>query len=553
MQLLALHVELIQLLVKVFRHRLPGGLPLLDLDAHLVEGELGLVELLAQLLGAAHAELLGLPLLAKVGELLAERRRFLLDFHEPLLGVLFGLLGELAGSELELHEPPLHFVDLARHALQFHRDPARGLVHKVDGLVGQEAIGDVPLGELGRGHERRILDLHPLVVRLIAGLQAAEDRDRVFHARLAHHHRLKPPLERRIFFDVLAILVERRGPDAAQLAAGQGRLEQVRRVGATLGCTGPDHGVQFINEQNDVARGRLDLAQDRLEPVFELAAILRAGDQCAEVEGYDAAALERLGHVGLHDPQGQALGDRRLAHARLTDEHGIVLRAAREHLDHAADFGIAADHGIELALAGPLREVDAVFFEGLKLFLGVLVGDARLAPHRLQPRHQLLLAHGRQLEHVLRLRGHLHECEQLVIGRDELVFHRVRLGGRRLEHLHELLVGLRLGAAAHLRQVRQLRLGDPLEVPEVHADLLKERPHDPLALGEEGVQQMHGRRLRVAAARGKLHGPLHRLLGLDRELVESKRHDVTPDSFSPSPSGRGPYPPSPSPSGRGPG
>ena len=59
---LSLDVEFVQLLVEVFAHGLARGLPLLDLHAGLVEGELHLVELLSQFLGAAHAHLLGLPL-----------------------------------------------------------------------------------------------------------------------------------------------------------------------------------------------------------------------------------------------------------------------------------------------------------------------------------------------------------------------------------------------------------------------------------------------------------------------------------------------------------
>ena len=528
LQLLPLHVELVEPLIHLLADGLARGLPILDLHAGLVEGELHLVELLPQFLRAADAALLRFPLLPQVGELPAELGRFLLDLGEPLLRVLLRLLGELPGRELELHEPPLHLVDLARHALQFHRDPARRLVHEVDRLVGEEAVGDVAVRELGRGHERRILDLHPLVVRLIAGLEPPQDRDRVFHARLADKHRLKPPLERRILFDVLAVFVERGRADAPQFAAGERRLQEVRRVGATFGRPRADHRVQLVDEEDHVAGCRLHLAEDRLEPVFEFTAILRAGDERAQVERHHAAAAQVFRHVRLHDPQRQALGDRRLADARFADEHGIVFRAPREHLDHAADLGIAADHRIELALARPLHEVDAVFLEGLKLLLGILVGHPRAAADRLQPRHQLLLTDGRQLQHVLRLRRHLHKRQEEMVSRDKLVLHRVGLDRGRLEDLDELLIGLRLRAAAHLRQVGKLRLHDPLEVAAIDADLLEERPHDPLPLRDERVEQVHRGHLRIAAAARELHRPLHRLLGLDRELVETEWHGTSP-------------------------
>ena len=105
-------------------------------------------------------------------------------------------------------------------------------------------------GELGRRDQRRVPDLD-LVVDLVPLLQAAEDRDRVLDRRLADEDRLEPPLQRRVLLDVLAVLVERRGADAAQLAAGQGRLEQVGGVHRPLGLARADDQVQLVDEQDD--------------------------------------------------------------------------------------------------------------------------------------------------------------------------------------------------------------------------------------------------------------------------------------------------------------
>ena len=73
---------------------------------------------------------------------------------------------------------------------------------------------------------------------------------------------------------------------------------------------------------------------------------------------------------------GQALDDRGLADARLADQHGVVLGAPREHLDHAADLLVAPDHRVELALLGRAGQVGAEALERLVLLLGRLVGDA---------------------------------------------------------------------------------------------------------------------------------------------------------------------------------
>ena len=147
---------------------------------------------------------------------------------------------------------------------------------------------------------------------------------------------------------MLAVLVERRRADRAQLTTREHRLQQVRRVDRALGCTGPDDGVQLVDEEDDLARGVLDLGQHGLQPLLELAAVLRACEERAEVECPDALALEPLGHVAGDDPLREPLHDRGLAHAGIADQDRIVLRAAREHLDYAPDLLVAPDYGVEL-------------------------------------------------------------------------------------------------------------------------------------------------------------------------------------------------------------
>ena len=105
--------------------------------------------------------------------------------------------------------------------------------------------------------------------------------------------------------------------------------------------------------------------EDGLEPLLELAAVLRAGEERADVERPHALALQALGDVAGDDALGEPLDDRRLADAGLADQHRVVLRAAREHLDHAADLLVAADDRVELALLGRLGQVAAELLERL--------------------------------------------------------------------------------------------------------------------------------------------------------------------------------------------
>ena len=209
--------------------------------------------------------------------------------------------------------------------------------------------------------------------------------------RLADVHRLEAPLERGVLLDVLAILVERRRADDAQLAAREHRLEHVAGVHRAFGLARADERVHLVDEDDELPSRVGDLLEHRLEALLELAAELRAGDQRAEVERDEPLVLETFGDVAVHDALRESFDDRRLADAGLADEHRIVLRAAREHLNDAADLLVAADDGIELAFARGVGEVARVALERLVLVLGRLVGDAVRAANRLERAEQRLV------------------------------------------------------------------------------------------------------------------------------------------------------------------
>src|SRR5207244_12543112 len=109
------------------------------------------------------------------------------------------------------------------------------------------------------------------------------------------------------------------------------------------------------------------------EPFLDLAAELGAGNHRAKVERHEALVLETLGDVAVDDALRESLDDRRLADAGLADEYRIVLGAARQHLDHAANLFVSADDGIEPPFLRRLGEVARVALERLVLILGILI------------------------------------------------------------------------------------------------------------------------------------------------------------------------------------
>ena len=183
---------------------------------------------------------------------------------------------------------------------------------------------------------------------LVGRTHALEDLDRLFDGRLIHPHGLEATFERRVAFDVFAILVEGRRADALQIAAGQGRLEEIGRIHAAAGCTGAHQHVHLIDEEDGVGVG--DFLDDLLEAFLELPAIHRPGHERADIQHQHPLVHQRLRDVAVDDALGQPLDDGGLADARLADQRRVVLGAAAENLDDALDFLLAADHRIELAL-----------------------------------------------------------------------------------------------------------------------------------------------------------------------------------------------------------
>ncbi len=295
-------------------------------------------------------------------ELLAVDRVFLVLAH------LLDLVLELAVARRRGHGADAH--------------PGCGLVDQVDRLVGQVPVLDVTVGQRRSRLERRIGDLAP-VVRLVAVTQAAQDLHGLVGRGLLDADLLEPPFESGVTLQVLAVLVERRGADRLQLAAGQRRLQDRSSVDRALGGTRTDEIVQLVDEQDDVA-ALGDLLHHLLQALLELTAVLRARHERGEIERVDLLALEHVGHLAGRDPLGETFDDGSFADPGLADQNRVVLRAAREDLHDPLDFRLAADDRVELALGRLLRQVAAELVEelgALRLLAG-RAGGATLAPAR---------------------------------------------------------------------------------------------------------------------------------------------------------------------------
>ncbi len=444
---------------------------------------------------------LGAPLLL-LGRLALEEILLLLP---ELLGRLEVLL--LDGDFLVLADPDDLLFDglvVRRRGHAADAQPAAGLVDEVDGLVRQVAVGDVAVGQVGGGDHGLVGDRHA-VVRLVAVAQALQDLDGVAEGRLVDLDRLETALQGGVLLQVLAVLVEGGGADGLQLAAGQHRLQDRRRVDGPLGRAGTDERVQLVDEEDDVAPGA-DLLEHLLQALLEVTAVAGPGDQRPEVQGVELLALDRLGNVVGDDLLGQPLDDGRLADAGLADEHRVVLGAARQHLHDPLDLALPADDRVELAFSGQLGEVAPELVEHGRAARGLgrrggagARSRAFLGPARRVAGEQLddLLADpgqvGAQADEDLG--GHAlalsHQAEQHVLGADVVVAQLQGLAQRQLEDL--------LGPGGERRRTRGRRAGGADGLLDLLADAFQadaERLEgfggDALTLVDEAEQDVLG-------------------------------------------------------------
>ena len=309
----------------------------------------------------ATLRLLRLPDLVQVRILALELRDLLLDQRKALLRRRVRFLLDRLALDLELDHAAVEPVHRLGLGIDLHPNPRGRFVDQVDRLVRQEAVGDVAMRELRRGDDRRVGDARrrggsrsaPCRPRRMAIVDSTDGSSTsTFWKRRSSAASFSTYL--RYSSSVVA-------PTQWSSPRASARLQHVAGVDRALGLARADHRMQLVDEDDRLAGIGGDVLQHGLQPLLEFAAVLGAGEERRHVERQHALALERFGHLAVDDALREALDDRRLAHARLADQHRVVLGAPLQDLDRPADLVVAADHRIELAVAGALGEVDRVF------------------------------------------------------------------------------------------------------------------------------------------------------------------------------------------------
>ena len=130
--------------------------------------------------------------------------------------------------------------------------------------------------------------------------------------------------------------------------------------------------MDLVDEQ-DRALHRLEFRNHGLQAFLEIAAITRAGEQCAHVEREDRRVEQDFRHFLVDDAPCKSFSDSGLADAGVTHVQRVVLGTAAEDLNGALDLLLAADERIDLAVLGLLVEIDAVGGQRLAALLDHLL------------------------------------------------------------------------------------------------------------------------------------------------------------------------------------
>ena len=234
--------------------------------------------------------------------------------------------------------------------------PGAAGVEHIHGLVRQLAPAQIAGGQLGGGHHRIVAQINAMALG-IGRRQTTQDGDGGGDVEFVQPYRLEAPRQSRVLFEVLPVLAPGGGGDGAQLAARQGRFEQIGCVRAPGLATRTDQGMGFVDEQDDGVRCLAYGLDHALQAAFEFALDAGAGLQQPEIKTAYFHPAQTIGHLACRDAQRQALDDGGLANARFAYHEGVVLAPPREDVHQLPDLGLAAQHRIQATGTGLAAEV----------------------------------------------------------------------------------------------------------------------------------------------------------------------------------------------------
>jgi hypothetical protein len=143
-------------------------------------------------------------------------------------------------------------------------------------------------------------------------------------------------------------------------------------------------------------------------------------------------------------------------------------------LNRPADFVVAPNHGVELAVACALGQIDTVFFQGFALTFRFCTFDFLAAAHGLDRRFHGLSRQALFFGHLAPVALVIAQREQEQFAGNELVTPLESLLLSGLDQGHQVATDLDLLLPLHLRQALHGRLGRAQQAAHIHPSALQQ-------------------------------------------------------------------------------
>ena len=269
--------------------------------------------------------------------------------------------------------------------------------------------------------------------------------------------------------------------------------------------------MELIYKEDDPAVRLSYLLEDCLQPLLKLSPVFCSGHKGSEVKGKDFLILQRIRHIPLDYPLGQALNCRRLADTGFTYEHRVILCFSRKYPYYVPYLVVTAYNGVELLLPGPRHQVYTVFFQRIIGVFGIVVCNALVASDGLQGRKEAVPRYAVFIEDLLNLlgRGLYHRKEQ-VLHRDIFVPHELRLVLCAYQHLVQALGNEFLPRTLHLDALAYGSLSPLEEIILIYSHPLYEFQDERIVNGEQGIEQVLLAYLLIAVFHRQLFAVIYR-------------------------------------------
>ena len=127
--------------------------------------------------------------------------------------------------------------------------------------------------------------------------------------------------------------------------------------------------MDFIYEKNDFPVAVDDFLNDTFKPFLKFSLIFRTRYKCTQIKRVDFLAFKVFRNIAVHYVLGNAFGNGRFSHTRLTYQYRVVLGPSAQNLKDTPDFLISSDDRVKLSLRCLLIQVDSELFQIFKFIV----------------------------------------------------------------------------------------------------------------------------------------------------------------------------------------